>query len=509
VPLADTLVARIDSAFLHADVSARPFWIRHELALALVVVSALITLRSLVFAIYEHAYFDSDQAIVGLMAKHLSEGRAFPLYFYGQPFMLAVEAWWMAPFFWIGGPTVAMLRTSLIATNLIVGLLLVIGLVRSGRLRPWHAVVATLFFTSLPPFSAAHLVESQGGNIEPFLWVLLLWFARRRPIVFGAILAVGFLNREFTIYAVPVLVAADVVQRQLFQPERIRHWLLAGAAFLLVFELIQSLAPYADLKGPGTSGSAYGDTQVQNLTQRMSLQRGDLPGRVSAFARDVYGALVGAKYLDEAAIQQGRDWVFWPLAAAFLLTAGRVASLLRDRAGRLSALSRPFIWYVLGVGVVSAVMVVALRPINGMPFRYLLLTLLLPVGLTAALLALEPRRWVRGAVVAVAIGWASLSAVDHVRLYSRFAAGEPNPLRDLADALVARGVTVTEAPYWRAYKLTFLAQERVKIGALEFVRIDEYLRLAMGERDRLRRLSEQPCPGGEAIAGWYLCPVRP
>ena len=46
--------------------------------------------------------FDSDQAIVGLMAKHLSELQTFPLYFYGQGYMLGVEAWIAAPFFLVG-----------------------------------------------------------------------------------------------------------------------------------------------------------------------------------------------------------------------------------------------------------------------------------------------------------------------------------------------------------------------------------------------------------------------
>ena len=36
--------------------------------------------------------FDSDQAVVGLMAKRLSEFRSFPLFFYGQNYMLAVQA---------------------------------------------------------------------------------------------------------------------------------------------------------------------------------------------------------------------------------------------------------------------------------------------------------------------------------------------------------------------------------------------------------------------------------
>src|SRR5215210_6144808 len=70
------------------------------------VVIALVLLRALVYLLFEQIAFDSDQAINGLMAKHLSQGRAFPLFFYGQTYMLAVEAWVAVPFFWIAGPTV-------------------------------------------------------------------------------------------------------------------------------------------------------------------------------------------------------------------------------------------------------------------------------------------------------------------------------------------------------------------------------------------------------------------
>ena len=42
---------------------------------------------------WEQAQFDSDQAVFGLMAKHLAEGRAFPVFMYGQSYILAVESW--------------------------------------------------------------------------------------------------------------------------------------------------------------------------------------------------------------------------------------------------------------------------------------------------------------------------------------------------------------------------------------------------------------------------------
>ena len=65
----------------------------------------LIVARSYVFIAYDQAFFDSDQAVFGLMAKHLIEGRAFPLFLYGQTYLLAVDAWAAVPMFLVLGPT--------------------------------------------------------------------------------------------------------------------------------------------------------------------------------------------------------------------------------------------------------------------------------------------------------------------------------------------------------------------------------------------------------------------
>ena len=68
--------------------------------------AALVLLRAWVFIWWEQSHFDADQAVVGLMAKHLIEGRAFPLFFYGQQYLLGVESWLVAPFFLIGGVSI-------------------------------------------------------------------------------------------------------------------------------------------------------------------------------------------------------------------------------------------------------------------------------------------------------------------------------------------------------------------------------------------------------------------
>src|SRR5215831_17708709 len=85
----------------------------------------LVVARAAVFLVRPETYFDADQAIVGLMAKHLSELRAFPVFLYGQTYMLGVEAWLAAPLFLLFGPTIGALKLPLLAMNVAIALMVI------------------------------------------------------------------------------------------------------------------------------------------------------------------------------------------------------------------------------------------------------------------------------------------------------------------------------------------------------------------------------------------------
>ena len=76
---------------------------QRERVLVYAVVITLVVMQSTLFAFRMPLDFDSDEAVFGLMAKHLAEGRAFPLFMYGQNYILAVEAWLAAPIFLLFG----------------------------------------------------------------------------------------------------------------------------------------------------------------------------------------------------------------------------------------------------------------------------------------------------------------------------------------------------------------------------------------------------------------------
>lgn len=479
---------------------------RRELVVALVVAWCLVAARSAVYLLYPQSFFDSDQAVVGLMAKHLVEGRAFPLFMYGQAYQMAVDAWVAAPFFIALGPTFEALRLSLILWNLAAATALVVGLSRAG-LRPSYALAATAFFTCAPPLTAASLLEF-AGNVGPLLFVAVLWFLRRRPVWFGVVLALGFLARDFTIYAVPVLALGHVIEGSLLQRERLRWWAMAIAAFLAVWLGITALKPVADLRGPGTRGipveGATG-SQVENILARVAFEPAELPARAVGMITHHLPRQVGATTADEAIASQGRDWMFWPLAVALSLALVRALAIGRHLAG--------FAWYLLGVGTLAAAVYVMTRPVEPVIDRYMLLTLYVPIGIVATFLAAEPRAWPRRALVVLLLVWCGFSAYDHARLAARYIrATEPDHIQVLADALVERGITVAEAGYWRAYKTTFIAGERVKIASTDMVRIDEYQHLAAAPGARvytIREVRDGSCPGGEVAGIWLLCPRAP
>src|SRR5205807_5837947 len=135
--------------------------------------------------VLEGFFFDSDQAIVGLMALHLSQLRHFPLYYYGLNYLLGVQAWIIAISFALFHPSVTMMRAPLVALNAAVGVWLIVEARRSAKLSTALAFVAALPFAMPTPAAGTYLVEAAGASIEPFVYVLLLWHMRRRPLVFG------------------------------------------------------------------------------------------------------------------------------------------------------------------------------------------------------------------------------------------------------------------------------------------------------------------------------------
>jgi hypothetical protein len=497
-------------------------WWRSGLAGVLGAGIVIVVFRALVYLLFEQFAFDSDQAIVGLMAKHLIQGTAFPLFFYGQTYMLAVESWAAVPFFLIAGPTVIALRLSMLMWNIAFALLVMIGLFRDGGLRPWSAFVAALFFLAAPLEISLQLMTAMGGMIEPFVCIALLWFLRRHPFWFGAVLAIGFRNREFTLYAVPVLLALELLMGELTRA-RMRDWFVSTAIFFAVWEAIEALKPFADLGGPGTRGQLIGGfagSQVDNLLGHVAWQPEALAERLIRMGPDLVAWFAGSNpgYIGLPIAE--RPWLTWIGGGLVGLATGRLLFLLTMGAGRSSApgvetlvqrlraqvIRAPFAFYILGVGIVAVVAFAAAKPVLHPYSRYIVLGVLIPVGLTATLLALERSHAVQRVLVVAVVMWTALTLGDHAKLLASVVHNPPaSPTWQIADRLVERRIPVAAAGYWRAYVIAFLTREQVRVASNDWVRIQKYQELFVDHLSEAVVISESPCVGGEPVASLYLC----
>src|SRR4051794_7097563 len=232
----------------------RERWMGVPIALPIVMLLAAATIvRSLVFVCWPAAHFDSDQAVTGLMAKHLSELRAFPVFWYGQTYMLGVEAWLAAPIMAIAGATVTALKLPLLAMNVAIVVLLFRGFNLDAGSSDRRAAVATLPFVLAAPMTAAHFLTANGGNVEPAFYVLLLWHLRRRAVWLGVVLGIGFLNREFTIYGAGALLLLDGVDGVLLRREIVRRYAIAFIVAACCWVTCLILRHFSSAAGPGTS----------------------------------------------------------------------------------------------------------------------------------------------------------------------------------------------------------------------------------------------------------------
>jgi hypothetical protein len=489
---------------------------RHERALVAVAIIVLVVARSALFVFWPQSDFDSDQAVMGLMAKHLAEGIAFPLFLYGQNYILAVQAWLAAALFLIAGPSVAALKIPLLLINIAVGLLLVRLLHREARLRPALALVAALFFVTAPPGTAAELLQASGGNLEPFLYVLLLWITRRRPIWFGLIAGVGFLQREFTIYGVIAIALVELARGTLLTREGRRGAFAAARTAAEVWLVVQWLKRFAAAAGPGTTQADI-HAPVNNFIEvigRLCIDPRAMAIGAARLATVHWPALFGlssdrlSEFGVESQLRQGLPWFAIVLGVAMILAAARIAAhVWRERR---VAPQHDFCAYLAIVGGLSAGAYALGRcgVIVIQTMRYDLLSVLGAVGIGAWFLAVERRRWLRRTWVGAILAWAFIAMVAHGRVWSQYLSHPPigdKPL--IARYLEAKGIKYASADYWIAYQVTFLTNERVIVASNGYVRIESYQQIVADHQAESVQISRQRCDDGQQMfEGVWFCP---
>jgi hypothetical protein len=484
---------------------------------ALAIAAALIAVRSFVWIFFEQSGFDSDQAVVGLMGKHLAEGRAFPLFYYGQHYMLAVEPWLAAPFFRMFGASVATLKFPLLCLNILTAGLLLWLLVRKAGLKPIEALLISIFFIVPPPLVSARLVEPQGSNIEPLLYVLVLWLLRRRPIAFGLFAGFAFLHREFAAYAIAAILLLDVATGRAFRRERLRDYAMSWGMFALVALVVSLLKTKADLLGPGTAGTLnLGglDAQVANWGGLVCWN----PAELAANLRWLRYENLGMMFNYRPDLLGPDDWTptpaghSWMAAALALMMAVAIVEIIRRRKN-ITPENLELGVYLMVVAIEAAVAYAALgcHVRDFSLIRYTLLTLYFPIGLLILFLSAKPPAWSRRLVLAIVVVWGTWSMIDSGRFLAAYLHRPPNsPARELVNYLESQGVRYGRGTYWIAYQLDFLSQERLKMASLEKVRVAEYQKIVDEHGEQAvhvranRGWPTRPCEVGVPFRLWCL-----
>ncbi len=485
-----------------------------ESQIVLIVATFLIIVRSAVFVFWPQSYFDSDQAIFGLMAKHLAEGRAFPVFMYGQTYILAVEAWLAAPFFVIAGASVAALKLPLLIVNIAIAILLIRIFTREVGLTPGAALVATIFFVLPAPGTVAKFLEASGGNVEPFLYVVLIWLTRHRPNWCGLILGVGFLQREFTIYGLAALLTIEAAHGVLFTRDGLVRRLRMFRTTAEVWLLVTWLKQYSSAAGPATSLADLYRAPPDNVRELLNRICVDPTTMVSALWTGIsthlpqlFGMVPQplGDYGIDSTVGQGLPWGFLVLIGISGIAIVRILMALAGEK-RWRPEYDPCAYLVL-VGLFSFGAYTLLRcGVIGV-MRYELLSVLGATGLAAWYLRIERARTIATLWIALVVTSAAGTGLGHVRLLAEYLTHPPAGAKRLVIRhLESRGIHYAYADYWLAYYISFMTDEQIIVHSTDLSRIAPYGRTVDAHRSEAVRILRAPCADGhEVMPGVYFC----
>jgi hypothetical protein len=204
---------------------------------------------------------DADEAVVGLMARHIALNGERPVFYYGQPYMGSLEAFSAAPLFALFNSSAVLLKLVPLAYS--VGFL-VLSAVLARRLFGNGPALVTAAYLAVPPAMwATWSVKARGGYAEVLclgeaLLLLSLWLAEPPRPPWGA-LPCG-LVAGLAVWT-DLLAVVYVIPAGLYLLARRRRWsaaevalglagCLIGAAPLVVDNLTQGFETSSVMSGP-------------------------------------------------------------------------------------------------------------------------------------------------------------------------------------------------------------------------------------------------------------------
>ena len=199
----------------------------------------------------------ADEGVVGLMAKHILEGTSFPIFFYGQHYLGALEAYLAALSFAVFGMNLLTLRLVPFAVSL--GLIGAVYVFTAKAYSRAAARWSTALVAISPMYFLQWNLKARGGFIEHvlllFLILSLLWRylfdGDRRPVVafvLGLTIGIAFWVNQLVLAYMLVLVPILWFDRT--RPHRwvrLAGGFILGASLLIGYNVVHPMATFRTL----------------------------------------------------------------------------------------------------------------------------------------------------------------------------------------------------------------------------------------------------------------------
>ncbi len=441
---------------------------------------------------------DSDEAIVGLMAKHILEGRGIPVFYYGQHYMGSLEALCASGMFRLfGASPIVLSLVPLSFALLLIPIMHALGAALGGRTA---GRVAALLVAVPPSALIIWSTKARGGFIEVLvlgalaLLVATKWLQGelsrlRYPTIAGAILGIGWwVNNQILYFLLPIGGFVGMAVLRSVLERKLRFWqgalaCLCGAAAFFVGSLPYWAYNVAHgFPSLGMFGLADSEAVKKHAEGLFSEAIPILLGAVRFWhSEEIFPGAAACAYVLYASM----------LGSLLVLRRKQVLMLLSGCVDRKQPIEM-----VLAVIPLSCIIFVASTYgwLSQAP-RYLLpmyVSLFVSVGFCVSALAARSRSLATGCIAGI-LGLNIASAY----LGGRAIAGEPivfNAERvarddsELIAALDSLGIRYVRTNYWIGYRLAFETNERITFSMFQEphqVRIPEYeAALAPAARER-------------------------
>ena len=228
--------------------------------------------------------FDGDEALIGLMAKHIIENKIRPVFVYGQDYMGSFEGYTVALLFSIFGNSIYVLKSAPAFYSLL--LLIFVFILIAKLFNKKIAMLSILFWTAPPYLILQWSLSPTGGHIENLLFVFILfllaykYFETRKnaAVLYSFFLISGFafwVNpfSIFVIFSFLILFLYDILKNKEYRKTFLFFYLAIfftiGCLSLVYYNIQNNFITFKKLAAffLGISSSAYhsADTQIHIL----------------------------------------------------------------------------------------------------------------------------------------------------------------------------------------------------------------------------------------------------